>query len=84
MCHCSDSLETLTATAMVFETVLISTAAKTIGLVGSTLWLVPLLLAGIYFNYDRYDPEARPMNQRHLHREYDFIVVGTCVLCGNK
>lgn len=43
----------------------------------SGIWLIPLLLAGLaYYRYDTFDPETRPINQRQLHREYDFIVVG--------
>lgn len=61
---------------MVLETLLISTAAKTIGLVGSSLWVIPLLLAGIYYNYDKHDPEARPIDRMDLLHEYDFIVIG--------
>lgn len=34
-------------------------------------------MAGLaYYRYDTFDPETRPVNQRQLHREYDFIVVG--------
>lgn len=41
------------------------------------LWLIPLLIAGLaYYRYDNFDPESRPINQRQLHREYDFIVIG--------
>lgn len=62
---------------MVVETVIISSAVKTISLVGQSLWLIPLLLAGIaYYNYDTYDPEAHPTNQKLLYRDYDFIVIG--------
>lgn len=62
---------------MVLETLLISTAAKTIGIIGSTLWIIPLFLAGItIYNYDKHDPESHPINQRSLRREYDFIVIG--------
>lgn len=62
---------------MVFETLLISTALKTISIVGSTLWLIPLLLAGIsVLNYNKYDPESPVINQKRLYREYDFVVVG--------
>lgn len=62
---------------MVFETVLISTALKTVSIVGSTLWLIPLLLAGVsVLNYNKYDPESPVIDQRRLYREYDFVVVG--------
>lgn len=62
---------------MVFETLLVSTALKTISIVGSTLWLIPLLLAGVsVLNYNKYDPESPVIDQKRLHREYDFIVVG--------
>lgn len=62
---------------MVFETLLVSTALKTISIVGSTLWLIPLLLAGVsVLNYNKYDPESPVIDQRRLYREYDFVVVG--------
>lgn len=62
---------------MVTETLLVSTALKTVGVVGSTLWLIPLILAGLtYVNYDKHDPESPVRDARKLYREYDFIVVG--------
>lgn len=62
---------------MVVETLFVSTALKTIGIVGSTLWIIPLLLAGLtYVNYNAHDPESPVINQKNLYREYDFIVVG--------
>lgn len=62
---------------MVLETLLVSTALKTISIVGKTLWIIPLLLASIsYIHYDRHDPESHPINRRSLHKEYDFVVVG--------
>lgn len=62
---------------MVMETLFISTALKTIGIVSSTLWIIPLLLAGIsYINYNTHDPESPIPNQKQLYREYDFVVVG--------
>ncbi|XP_019869160.2 glucose dehydrogenase [FAD, quinone]-like [Aethina tumida] len=62
---------------MVVETLLVSTAVKTVGIVGSTLWLIPLIFTGLtYWNYNNLDPEAPVVNQKTLFREYDFIVVG--------
>ncbi|XP_056642913.1 glucose dehydrogenase [FAD, quinone] isoform X2 [Diorhabda sublineata] len=62
---------------MVFETLLVSTAVKTIGIVGSTLWLIPLILAGLsYVNYNKFDPETPIMEAQRIYRDYDFIVVG--------
>ncbi|KAB0791777.1 hypothetical protein PPYR_03577 [Photinus pyralis] len=62
---------------MVLETLIVSSSIKTISLVGQSLWLIPLLLAGVaYYNYDKYDPEAHPLNQQNLHAEYDFVVIG--------
>lgn len=59
------------------ETLVLSTAVNTITLVGNTLWIIPLLLAGMaYVNYDRHDPESHPFDQKMLRREYDFIVIG--------
>nr|CAH7724670.1 unnamed protein product [Callosobruchus chinensis] len=62
---------------MVVETLLVSTAVKTVSIVGSTLWIIPLILAGLtYVNYNRFDPESHIIEPRMLHREYDFIVIG--------
>lgn len=62
---------------MVLETLYITTAFKTIGLVGKTLWMIPLLLAGLtYYRYDKLDPESHPINKQNLLEEYDFIVIG--------
>ncbi|KAJ8917311.1 hypothetical protein NQ315_002329 [Exocentrus adspersus] len=63
---------------MVLETLLVSTALKTVGIVGTTLWLIPLILAGLTLvnNYNKYDPEAPIREARMLYREYDFVVVG--------
>lgn len=62
---------------MVLETVMISTALKTISLVGSALWIIPLLIASVsYLNYNKLDPESLVVNRKNLFREYDFVVVG--------
>ncbi|KAJ3620550.1 hypothetical protein MTP99_004489 [Tenebrio molitor] len=62
---------------MVIETLFVSTALRTIGIVGSTLWVIPLILAGIsYYNYDRLDPESPIINRKTLYKEYDFVIVG--------
>ncbi|KAK3909029.1 Glucose dehydrogenase [FAD, quinone] [Frankliniella fusca] len=45
--------------------------------VGKTLWFLPTFLAALaYYNYDLFDPEQRPINQKVLREEYDFIIVG--------
>ncbi|XP_033207052.1 glucose dehydrogenase [FAD, quinone] [Belonocnema kinseyi] len=63
---------------MVFSAIVVTTALKgALGLVGSSLWFVPLLIAGLsYYHYDQLDPESRPINRYPLDPEYDFIVVG--------
>ncbi|XP_071050377.1 glucose dehydrogenase [FAD, quinone]-like [Onthophagus taurus] len=62
---------------MVLETLLVTTALKTVTIVGKALWVIPLLLAGITLvNYDRHDPEGKISDQKTLRIEYDFIVVG--------
>lgn len=62
---------------MAMETLLITSALNTISIVGSTLWIIPLLLAGInYLNYSEYDPEAPVIDVQNVRKEYDFIVVG--------
>lgn len=62
---------------MVVETLLVSTALKTVGIVGKSLWILPLILAALnFYNYHKNDPETHPINRRSLLPEYDFIVVG--------
>lgn len=62
---------------MVFNVLLASTLTATVGVVTTTLWTIPLLIAAIsYYRYDRVDPEARPIDQEHIEAEYDFIVIG--------
>lgn len=63
---------------MVLETLFISTALKTVGIVGKTLWVIPLIFAGLSLitNYNRFDPEAPMRETRMIYREYDFVVVG--------
>ncbi|XP_047346924.1 uncharacterized protein LOC124947997 [Vespa velutina] len=63
---------------MVFSTIVITTALKgALGLVGTGLWLVPLLIAALsYYQYDQLDPESRPIDRYPLNPEYDFIVIG--------
>ncbi|XP_066259542.1 glucose dehydrogenase [FAD, quinone]-like [Euwallacea similis] len=57
--------------------ILAATALKTVGIIGSTLWIIPLILASLtFFQYDKLDPEAPVTNQKTLYKEYDFIVVG--------
>ncbi|KAH0950021.1 hypothetical protein HN011_000819 [Eciton burchellii] len=64
---------------MVFSTIVVTSALKgAISLVGTGLWLVPLLIAGLsYYRYDQLDPENRPIDKRHLYSEYDFIIIGS-------
>ncbi|XP_058799453.1 glucose dehydrogenase [FAD, quinone] [Phymastichus coffea] len=63
---------------MVLSTIVVASALKgAIGLVGTGLWLVPLLIAGLsYYHYDQLDPESRPIDRYPLDAEYDFVVVG--------
>lgn len=62
---------------MVFHVLLASTLTSTVGVVTTTLWAIPLLIAAIsYYRYDRVDPEARPIDQQDILPEYDFIVIG--------
>ncbi|KAG5900274.1 hypothetical protein JTB14_000801 [Gonioctena quinquepunctata] len=62
---------------MALETLLVSTTLKTVSIVGSTLWLIPLILAGLtYVNYNKLDPEAPVINVRTINRDYDFVVIG--------
>lgn len=63
---------------MVLNILIASTVIKsTFGVVTTSLWLIPLLLAAIsFYRYDHLDPESRPIDQLQLYTEYDFIVVG--------
>lgn len=57
--------------------ILAATALKTIGIIGSSLWIIPLILASLTFvQYNKLDPEAPIINQKTLYKEYDFVVVG--------
>lgn len=64
---------------MVLNILIASTVIKsTFGVVTTSLWLIPLLLAAIsYYRYDRVDPESRPIDQKILYAQYDFIVIGS-------
>lgn len=64
---------------MVLNILIASTVIKsTFGVVTTSLWLIPLLLAAIsYYRYDRVDPESRPIDQKTLYAQYDFIIVGS-------
>lgn len=54
-----------------------SLIASTLGIFGTGLWMIPLLLGTIsYYRYDRVDPESRPIDQKQLFAEYDYIVIG--------
>jgi len=64
---------------MVFSAIVVTSALKgAVSLVGTGLWLVPLLIAGLsYYRYDQLDPESRPIDRHDLYPEYDFIIVGS-------
>lgn len=49
-----------------------------LGIAGlAKLAIVPVLLAALaFYQYDLFDPENRPFNQKQLWEEYDFVVVG--------
>lgn len=63
---------------MVLSAIVVTSALKgALSLVGTGLWLVPLLIAGLsYYRYDQLDPESRPINRYPLDAEYDFVVIG--------
>lgn len=54
-----------------------------LGLFGSGIWMIPLLLS-TYYRYDRADPESKPIDQQNLLPEYDFIVIGGMHKFGKK
>lgn len=60
------------------STIVVTSALKgALGVVGTGLWLIPMLIAGLsYYHYDQLDPESRPINRYPLEPEYDFIVIG--------
>lgn len=50
---------------------------STFGVVTTSLWLIPLMLAAMsFYRYDKLDPESRTIDQQQLYSRYDFIVVG--------
>ncbi|CAL7944275.1 unnamed protein product [Xylocopa violacea] len=63
---------------MVFSALVVASALKgALGLMGTSLWLIPLLIAGLsYYRYDQLDPESRPIDRYPLYQEYDFVVIG--------
>lgn len=63
---------------MVLNLLVASTIIKsTFGVVTTSLWLIPLMLAAIsFYRYDRLDPESRTIDQQQLFGRYDFIIVG--------
>jgi len=63
---------------MVFSAIVVTSALKSaIGLMGTSLWLIPLLIAGLsYYRYDQLDPESRLIDRHPLYSDYDFIVIG--------
>lgn len=63
---------------MLLSIIAATAALKTaIGVVGTSLWLIPLLIAGVaYYRYDNLDPESRPIDRYPLYKEYDFVVIG--------
>jgi len=64
---------------VVLLSLLTATAAlkSAISVVGTGLWLVPLLIAGLaYYRYDTLDPENKPIDQYPLYKEYDFVIIG--------
>ncbi|KAG8222613.1 hypothetical protein J437_LFUL002606 [Ladona fulva] len=63
--------------AVPVASVVLSAIKVATSLVGFNLWFIPtFLLALAYYHYDLFDPENKPVDQRILHKEYDFIVVG--------
>ena len=41
------------------------------------VWFIPLLVTAIaYYHYASVDPERRPVDQKNLYSQYDFIVIG--------
>lgn len=63
---------------MVFNAILVTSALKgAVGTVGTGLWLIPLLIAGLtYYRYDLVDPESRPIDRYPLDAVYDFVIIG--------
>ncbi|XP_067015788.2 glucose dehydrogenase [FAD, quinone] [Anabrus simplex] len=63
---------------MLLGVIAATSALKTaVGVVGTGIWLIPLLVAGLaYYRYDTLDPESRPIDRYPLYKHYDFVVVG--------
>lgn len=61
---------------MTFASVTLSGLAPS-ALVSTGAWFFPWLIASIaYYHYASVDPERRPVDQKDLYSEYDFIVIG--------
>ena len=61
---------------MTFSSLTLSGLAPS-AIVSTGAWFFPWLIAAIaYYHYASVDPERRPVDQRDLYSEYDFIVIG--------
>lgn len=61
---------------MIFDSVALAGIAPN-AVVTAGAWFFPWLIAAIaYYHYASVDPERRPVDQRDLYSEYDFIVIG--------
>ena len=61
---------------MTFASVTLSGVAPS-ALVTTGAWFFPWLIAAIaYYHYASVDPERRPVDQKTLYSQYDFIVIG--------
>lgn len=63
---------------MVLNAIVVTSALKgAVGVVGTSVWLLPLLIAGLtYYRYDLVDPESHPIDRYPLDAVYDFVVIG--------
>lgn len=62
---------------MTFGSVALSGIGSVSGIAAAGAWFFPFLIASLaYYHHTANDPEKKPINQRRLYQEYDFIVVG--------
>ena len=46
-------------------------------IISTGIWFFPFLMASIaYYHTVSIDPERRPIDQKRLYKEYDFIIIG--------
>ena len=66
-----------TITMTFVDSVAVAGVGSVSGLVATSVWFFPFLLAAITFHHQRSNnPESKPIDRENIYREYDFIIVG--------